>query len=71
MSKTKDRKQAVEGRVNVPLGTRKNELKAIAKRDGTSETNLARTLIFYCLDGIKAGDLRFSGPAIVPSAKDD
>jgi len=54
--------------VNVPLGIRKKELRSIAKRDGTTETNLARTLIFYCLDRIKSGELRFSGPSIEPIA---
>lgn len=68
MPETKAAKQQGEGRVNVPLGNRKKELRAIAKRDGTTETNLARTLILYCLDRIKSGELRFSGPTIEPIA---
>lgn len=67
MSETKATKQPTEGRVNVPLGIRKKELRSIAKRDGTTETNLARTLIFYCLDKIKSGELKFSGPSIQPA----
>jgi len=71
MADTKQPKQATEGRVNVPLGLRKKELRAIAKRDGTTETNLARTLIFYCLDKIKSGELKFSGPSIQPAEGGD
>lgn len=59
-----------EGRVNVPLGLRKKDLAAIAKRDGTTETNLARTLILYCLDKIQSGELRFSGPAVIPTQEE-
>lgn len=69
MADTKPPKQPTEGRVNVPLGSRKKELRAIAKRDGTTETNLARTLIFYCLDQMKAGQLKFSGPSVQPATE--
>lgn len=67
MADTKALKTMTEGRVNVPLGARKKELRSIAKRDGTTETNLARTLIFYCLDELKSGRLKFSGPSIEPT----
>jgi hypothetical protein len=70
MADTKALKTQGEGRVNVPLGARKKELRQIAKRDGTTETNLARTLIFYCLDRIKSGELRFSGPTIEPATNE-
>lgn len=69
MADAKPTKTLAEGRVNVPLGQRKKELRAIAKRDNTTETNLARTLIFYCLDKIKAGELKFSGPSVEPLAE--
>jgi hypothetical protein len=71
MADTKSVKQPSEGRVNVPLGLRKKELRAFAKREGTTETNFARTLIFYCLDKIKAGDLRFSGPSIQETSAEE
>jgi hypothetical protein len=70
MADTKPMKTLAEGRVNVPLGQRKKELRTIAKRDGTTETNLARTLIFYCLDKIKTGELRFSGPTVEPTKEE-
>jgi hypothetical protein len=69
MANAKPNKKQSEGRVNVPLGQRKRDLQAIAKRDGTTETNLARTLIFYCLDKIKSGELKFSGPSVEPSGE--
>ena len=64
MTANKQKEIPAEGRVNVPLGERKTELREIARRDGTNETMLARTLIFYCLDRIKSGELKFTGPAI-------
>lgn len=58
------KKKPSEGRVNVPLGSRKKELAKHAKTAGTNETALARTLILYCLDRMAKGDLKFSGPSI-------
>jgi len=55
---------AKEGRVNVPLGNSKKELKSIAAREGTSESNLARVLILHGLQMIKSGEMKFKGPAL-------
>jgi len=58
---------AKEGRVNVPLGKSKSELKSAAKKNGTSESNLARVLILDGLDRMKSGEIKFSGPSIAPT----
>jgi hypothetical protein len=59
---------AKEGRVNVPLGSNKKILAALAKKEGTSESNLARVLIADGLARLKSGEIRFSGPAITSAA---
>lgn len=69
MADTKPSKTASEGRVNVPLGPRKKELRAFAKREGTTETNLARTLLLHSLDRLKTGELKFSGPSIAEASQ--
>lgn len=55
---------AKEGRVNVPLGIRKGDLREIAAGEGTTESNLARVLILDGLDRIKSGEIRFRGPSL-------
>jgi len=64
MASAKRNKPTAEGRVNVPLGARKNELTKAAAASGTSETNMARTLIYFCLDKLKKGEIKFSGPSV-------
>jgi hypothetical protein len=46
-----------EGRVNVPLGSRKAELQVLAKQAGTTETATARALLHHSLDRIAAGEM--------------
>lgn len=58
---------AKEGRVNVPLGKAKHELGTLAKKSGTSETSLARTLILDGMARMKSGEIKFSGPSITPT----
>ena len=58
---------AKEGRVNVPLGSHKKTLANLAKKEGTSESNLARVLILDGLSRLKSGEIRFSGPTIEPT----
>jgi hypothetical protein len=65
MSETRTAK---EGRVNVPLGSNKKALASFAKKEGTSESNLARVLIVDGLARLKSGEIRFSGPTIEPAA---
>lgn len=55
---------AKEGRVNVPLGESKNELKAIATKEGTTESNLARVLILDGIQRIQSGEMKFRGPSV-------
>ena len=55
---------AKEGRVNVPLGDSKNDLKALAEREGTTESNLARVLILDGIQRINAGEMKFRGPSL-------
>lgn len=62
-----DTKAPKEGRVNVPLGEKKKALKTIAKKEGTTETNLARVLILDGLDRIQSGELKFRGPSLEPA----
>jgi ABC-type uncharacterized transport system ATPase subunit len=56
-----------EGRVNVPLGKAKSELKALAGKSGTSESNFARVLILDGIARIKSGEIKFSGPSLESS----
>lgn len=55
---------AKEGRVNVPLGKAKSDLKSLAGKSGTSESNLARVLILDGLARLKSGEIKFSGPSL-------
>lgn len=55
---------AKEGRVNVALGDNKKALADIAKKEGTTEGNLARVLILDGLGRLKSGELVFSGPSL-------
>jgi predicted ABC-type transport system involved in lysophospholipase L1 biosynthesis ATPase subunit len=56
-----------EGRVNVPLGKAKSELKALAGKSGTSESNFARVLILDGIARIKSGEIKFIGPSLESS----
>lgn len=58
---------AKEGRVNVPLGDAKTELKAIATKEGTTESNLARVLIIDGIQRIQSGEMKFKGPSLEPA----
>lgn len=64
MSETKTTK---EGRVNIALGESKKSLRAIAKKEGTTESNLARVLILDGIARLKSGELKFRGPSIEPT----
>lgn len=64
MSETKTTK---EGRVNIALRESKKSLRAIAKKEGTTESNLARVLILDGLARLKSGELKFRGPSIEPT----
>ncbi len=66
MSETRTAK---EGRVNVPLGVKKKELASTAKKQGTSESNLARVLILDGLSRLKSGELVFKGPSLEPASE--
>lgn len=61
MSKTKTNP---EGRVNVPLGKAKIDLRTLAKSECTTESNLARVLILDGLERLKSGEIKFRGPSI-------
>jgi hypothetical protein len=69
MANAKRKSTTAEGRVNVPLGTRKNELSIAARAGGTTETSMARTLIFFCLDKLKKGEIKFRGPSVTTTAE--
>lgn len=64
MPRTKPRN--AEGRVNAPLGKAKTDLDKLAKKEGTTSTNLARVLILDGMQRIASGELRFRGPSIEP-----
>lgn len=64
MSVTRTKK---EGRVNVPLGEKKKDLVDIAKREGTTETALARLILSEGIDSLKSGATHFNGPKLIQS----
>jgi len=53
-----------EGRVNVPVGTKKAALKREAAKIGTTETNLARILIMDGLARLISGEFVVKGPTL-------
>lgn len=68
VSSMSETRTAKEGRVNVPLGENKKVLKATARKEGTSESHLARVLIVDGLQRLKSGEFKFRGPSIEPGA---
>lgn len=52
--------------MNAPLGKAKTDLDKLAKKEGTTSTNLARVLILDGMQRIASGELRFRGPSIEP-----
>jgi phage terminase large subunit-like protein len=63
-----DTRTAKEGRVNIPLGKAKSNLKALAAKHGTSESNLGRVLILDGLERLRSGEIKFRGPSIEGAA---
>jgi hypothetical protein len=56
-----------EGRVNVPLGKGKQELEALARKHGTTTSNLARVLIRDGIAKLASGEIQFCGPSVIPT----
>ena len=69
MPKRKPTKTNAEGRVNIPLGKAKQELTALAVKNSTTESNLARVLLIDGIERLKSGVAQFSGPKLEEVAR--